>query len=305
MWGIVPAAGRGTRLQPLAFSKELLPLGSRVDNGIERPCAVSEYLLERMILGGADKICIVISPDKSDILGYFGDCYGSAHIVYAVQPRPCGLCDAVFRAHPLMTDSEPVIVGLPDTIWFPDTALAALPDDVLSFLLFPVERPEFFDAVVLDGAGRVLEVEVKRPDPSSHWIWGAFKIPGRVFPALRRLWIARGRADEYFGTLINAYLADGGTALGVRAGAAYVDVGTLNGYRAAMALLAEQSNMGASAKVVQAMGWPAGRRPKTLARRAGVSPALPPPYPPPLAGEGRVGAGETPTVPLARAWRRE
>jgi len=275
MWGIVPAAGRGTRLQPLAFSKELLPLGSRIDDGIERPCAVSEYLLERMILGGADKICIVISPDKSDILGYFGDCYGSAHIVYAVQPRPCGLCDAVFRAHPLMTDSEPVMVGLPDTIWFPDTALAALPDDVLSFLLFPVERPEFFDAVVLDGAGRVLEVEVKRPDPSSHWIWGAFKIPGRVFPALRRLWIARGRADEYFGTLINAYLADGGTALGVRAGAAYVDVGTLNGYRAAMALLAEQSNIGTPAKVVQAMGWPAGRRARTLAGTAGETPALP------------------------------
>jgi dTDP-glucose pyrophosphorylase len=274
MWGIVPAAGRGTRLEPLAFSKELLPLGSRVDNGIERPCAVSEYLLERMILGGADKVCIVISPDKSDILGYFGDSYGAADIVYAVQPRPCGLCDAVFRAHPLMTDTEPVIVGLPDTIWFPDTALATLPDDVLSFLLFRVERPEFFDAVVLDGAGRVAAIEVKRPDASSCWIWGAFKVPGRVFAALRRMWIARGRADEYFGTLINAYLADGGTALGVRAGAAYVDVGTLNGYRAAMALLAEQSSIGAPAKVVQAMGWPAGRLPKMLAGTAGVSPAV-------------------------------
>src|SRR5712671_2402230 len=291
MWGIVPAAGRGTRLQPLTFSKELIPLGSRVDNGVERPRAVSEYLLERMIMGGTDKICIVISPDKSDILGYFGDCYGSAHIVYAVQPRPCGLCDAVFRAHPLMTDDEPVIVGLPDTIWFPRSALATLPDDVLSFLLFPVERPEFFDAVVLDSAGRVAEIEVKRPGASSRWIWGAFKIPGRVFPALRRLWIARRRADEYFGTLINAYLADGGTALGVRAGAAYVDVGTRNGYRAAMALLAEQSHVGASPKAVQAMGWPAGRLAKTLARSAGVSPAPP---------DGASHAGETPAVPAGR-----
>ena len=31
MWGIVPAAGRGSRIQPLAFSKELLPVGSRLD----------------------------------------------------------------------------------------------------------------------------------------------------------------------------------------------------------------------------------------------------------------------------------
>jgi glucose-1-phosphate thymidylyltransferase len=28
-WGIIPAAGLGTRIQPLAFSKELLPVGTR------------------------------------------------------------------------------------------------------------------------------------------------------------------------------------------------------------------------------------------------------------------------------------
>ena len=32
MWGVVPAAGRGSRIQPLAFSKELLPVGSRSEN---------------------------------------------------------------------------------------------------------------------------------------------------------------------------------------------------------------------------------------------------------------------------------
>ena len=43
MWGIVPAAGSGTRIQPLAFSKELLPVGSRVEaDGSERPKAVSD-----------------------------------------------------------------------------------------------------------------------------------------------------------------------------------------------------------------------------------------------------------------------
>ena len=33
MWGIIPAAGNGTRIQPLAFSKELLPVGSRQQDG--------------------------------------------------------------------------------------------------------------------------------------------------------------------------------------------------------------------------------------------------------------------------------
>src|SRR4051794_22504588 len=99
MWGIVPAAGRGTRIQPLAFSKELLPVGSRTDElGAERPCAVSEYLIERMILGGADKICFIISPGKSDILEYFGACYRGARIAYVVQQTSAGLCDAIFQA---------------------------------------------------------------------------------------------------------------------------------------------------------------------------------------------------------------
>ena len=92
MWEIVPAAGIGSRIQPLAFSKELLPVGSRLDNGVERPCAVSEYLIERMIHGGADKICFVISPGKSDIMEYYGASYGGASIAYVVQPEALGRC---------------------------------------------------------------------------------------------------------------------------------------------------------------------------------------------------------------------
>src|SRR3954451_22288906 len=99
MWGIIPAAGRGSRIQPLAFSKELLPVGSRVHGDVQRPCAVSEYLVQRMIRGGADKICFVIAPGKTDIMGYYGTefiCeHGSAKIAYVVQPRPSGLCDAI------------------------------------------------------------------------------------------------------------------------------------------------------------------------------------------------------------------
>jgi dTDP-glucose pyrophosphorylase len=239
MWGIVPAAGRGSRIQPLAFSKELLPVGSRLDNGVERPCAVSEYLVERLIRGGADKICFVIGPGKSDILEYYGESYGTTPTAYVVQPSPAGLCDAIFRAAPFIAEHEAVAVGLPDTVWFPDSGLCDLPKDRLSFLLFPVQHPELFDAVVLDGDERVREIQVKRPSASSSWIWGAFKMPGSVFHALRRLWLARERCDEYLGTLVNAYLAEGGDAVGVKSGAAYVDVGTLNGYRAALRLLAE------------------------------------------------------------------
>ena len=240
MWGIIPAAGAGSRIQPLAFSKELLPVGSRYDGAVERPRAVSEYLVERMIRGGATHICFVVSPGKSDILEYYGGEIGTAHICYTVQPVPSGLCDSLFRALPLIPPDEDVVIGLPDTIWFPEDALRRLPAGALSFLLFPVERPELFDAVVCDDAGHVREIQVKRADATSNWIWGAFKMPARVLGELHRLWLERERRDEYIGTLVNEWLARGGNALGITAGEAYVDVGTLNGYRQAMRLLSAQ-----------------------------------------------------------------
>jgi dTDP-glucose pyrophosphorylase len=242
MWGIIPAAGAGSRIQPLAFSKELLPVGSRRDGHTERPRAASEYIIERMILGGADKICFVISPGKSDIISYYGGGMGDADFAYVVQPRPGGLCDAIFRALPVISPEENVLIGLPDTIWFPEEGLRELPHDVLSFLLFPVEHPEFFDAVVTDKCGRVQEIQVKKPGAASNWIWGAFKMPARILQQLHKLWLERERQDEYIGTLVNAWLARGGVAQGIRAGESYVDIGTLHGYRAAISLLSSISS---------------------------------------------------------------
>ena len=237
MWGIIPAAGSGSRIQPLAFSKELLPVGSRCENGAERPRAVSEYLVERMIAAGADRLCFVISPAKGDILQYYGSRLWGIDIAYTVQPAPGGLCDAVFRAAPLIHPDDAVMIGLPDTIWFPSNALSLLPDGVLALLLFPVARPELFDAVSTDERDRVLHIHVKERGAPSQWIWGAMKMPGRVFHALHALWQRPERGDEYLGTLINAWLAQGGEAVGTRAGNQYVDTGTLDGYRAAMRLL--------------------------------------------------------------------
>lgn len=247
MWGIIPAAGAGSRIQPLAFSKELLPAGCWFDGDTERPRAVSEYIIERMVNAGATKICFVISPGKSDILGYYGSGLGKADFAYVVQPNPTGLCDAIFRALPLIPPEEPVVVGLPDTIWFPENGLCALPDGVLSFLLFPVGRPEFFDAVVTDDSGRVQEIQVKQRDAKSKWVWGAFKMPGSVLRELFGLWEQRDRCDEYFGTLINAYLLRGGEARAVAAGESYVDIGTLNGYRSAINLLSAMARESKSA----------------------------------------------------------
>lgn len=240
MWGIVPAAGMGSRMQPLAFSKELLPVGSRGGGADERPRAVSEYLVERMRRAGATRVCFVISPGKSDIVEYFGAGVGDARACYVVQPTPDGLCDAVFRALPLIAPEDEVLVGLPDTVWFPEDGLSRLEGGGLSFLCFPVDRPELFDAVIADDDGEVREIRVKQADPGTRWVWGAFKLDGAVMRELYALWRDRDRRDVYVGTLVSEWLRRGGHARAVRAGERYVDVGTVDGFREAMKLLSER-----------------------------------------------------------------
>jgi len=224
-------------MQPLAFSKELLPVGSRTDGREDRPVAVSEYLVDRMLLAGVTRLCFVISPGKSDILEYYGGSVRGANVCYVVQNEPAGLCDALFRALPFIDPDEWVCVGLPDTIWFPEQGFAMLGDHPFSMLLFPVEQPQLFDAVTLDESGFVREVEVKAKNPKSRWVWGGFKLKGAILADLHRLWQGPGRHDEYLGTLVNEYVQNGGSVRGVARGRAYVDVGTLHGYREATRLL--------------------------------------------------------------------
>jgi glucose-1-phosphate thymidylyltransferase len=242
MWGIIPAAGKGSRIQPLAFSKELLPLSGNA----RRPRAVSDYLMERLTLGGARRICFVISPEKSDILQYYGGSAWNASICYTVQPRPEGLCDAIFCALPVIEPRAPVLVGLPDTIWFPADAMQSLPDDRFSFLLFPVSAPQFFDSVEWAESGRITAIRVKEPSAVSNWIWGAFKLPQSILQELFDLWEERGRTDQFIGTLVTAWIERGGEAWAVPAGTSYLDVGTMDGYLEAMRIMADSARASAA-----------------------------------------------------------
>lgn len=242
MIGVIPAAGAGQRIQPLGCSKELLPVGSRQVDGVLRPKAVSEFLVERMIAAGATQICMVISAEKSDIVRYYAEREYSAEIFYVVQKNPAGLCDALFKAEPFIPDNEQVLIGLPDTIWFPENAFLPAIDDraEVNLVLFPVLNPQVFDAVICDPFGYVQKVEVKQSDAHSHWIWGAVTATGKAFRTLRYLWESRHREDEYLGHLLNAYIAAGNPVRASHSGEHYMDVGTIEGYHAAQDFLRRQ-----------------------------------------------------------------
>jgi glucose-1-phosphate thymidylyltransferase len=249
MIGIIPAAGAGQRIQPLGCSKELLPVGARTVDGIQRPKAVSEYLVERMIAAGAERICMVISAEKSDIVRYYAERDYAAEIFYVVQRKPAGLCDALFRAEAFVSDDEQVLIGLPDTIWFPENAYRPAVDQLagVNLVLFPVLNPAVFDAVVCDEQGFVERVEVKQAQPGSHWIWGAVTASGKAFRALKHLWNARHCEDEYLGHLLNAYIAAGNPVRATYSGEHYMDVGTIEGYHSAQDFLRKPREPGLKA----------------------------------------------------------
>jgi glucose-1-phosphate thymidylyltransferase len=235
MWGIVPSAGVGSRIQPLAFSRELAPAGGGED---ERPRAASDHLVDRLVSAGATQVCFVVAAGSSDIVAYHGAEAGGVPATYVVQPRAAGLCDAIFRALPLIRAEDQVVVGLPDTLWFPAHALSKLGDGGLSFLCFPVATPGRFEAVLEGEDGEVRALGVAPRDPGSRWVWGAFKLDGATLRALHELWIERRREDVDVGTLVNAWLERGGAARAVRAGELLLDVGTEDGHREAARLFA-------------------------------------------------------------------
>ena len=100
-----------------------------------------------------------------------------------------------------------------------------------------MQSPWNFDGVNTDGNDEVRSIQVKDPQARNPWIWGAIKLPGHVYHALHQLWERRRRKDEYLGTLVNEWLAQGGKAVGIRAGTQYLDVGTIEGFHQACGLL--------------------------------------------------------------------
>jgi hypothetical protein len=66
---------------------------------------------------------------------------------------------------------------------------------------------------------------------------------GEAFRELKLLWESRHRQDEYLGDLLNASIAAGNIVRATAAGEVYMDVGTLEGYRAAAQYLEKRERL--------------------------------------------------------------
>ncbi len=177
--GLIPAGGHATRISPLPCSKELIPLGWRVDEtGLPKPKVVSHYLLERYKAAGVSKAWFILRKGKWDIPQYYGhgDMVGM-DLAYLIMNHPHGHPFTLDQAYPFVRDNL-VAFGYPDIIFEPFDAFSVLlkrqAETQASAVLgvFPIRPDQRWDICTFGNNGRIDVVAV--PDPPvllQRWGW--------------------------------------------------------------------------------------------------------------------------------------
>ena len=229
IYGSIPAGGLGTRLQPIGFSKELAPVGRR---------AVIEFLIERMIIAGIDKIFINTAEDKSDLIRYLAHKSQYRHnLIFMVRERK-GLLNGITMPEQFLREDDELYFGLPDTIWYPKDGFKAVRDvkGELVLGLFDTGTPERFDSVVIDKDAKIKSIEVKVPKPKTKWTWAMGKMTVRAARILNQIESTQGE-HPLFGNAMDEYCQTHSGYAVELAGSSCLDIGIPDDYEKAEAFV--------------------------------------------------------------------
>ncbi len=244
---VIPAAGRGTRLQPAthAIPKPLLPV-------VDRPAI--EYVIEEAADAGAREVVVIVDPDGGDLFEQHFAAGGLARavglrITTVRQDEPLGLGDAIRRAAPVVGDRRFMCL-LADTILRPGCdlmgPLLAAGDDASAVALNEVDGDLLdrygvvsFDGWDAPGVAR-LTGAIEKPGaaraPSNLGLIGRYVFNPDVFDALAGL--DAGHGGEIQLTDAVDVLARWGTCRGVVVDDGLLDMGRPIGLLGASAVIA-------------------------------------------------------------------
>jgi len=238
--GVVPMAGRATRLAQLPCSKEIHPVEPRrgAYNADERPRAVCEYLLEKMRVAGVTRVYVILREGKWDIPGHLGDgSMAGLHLAYLMMGLPYGTPYSVDQAYPFLQNAI-VAFGFPDMVLGPEDIFGKLleyqrmchADVVLG--LFPADRPEKVDMVEVDSSGKVIRIAIKPQYTELRATWG-ITVWTPVFTRFMHEFLVShqqivDREPELFmGDIIQAGIKEGLSVYGMQVSELpFIDVGT-------------------------------------------------------------------------------
>ena len=178
--GVIPAAGRATRLDLLPCSKEVFPIGFRVVEGetLPRPKTVCHYLLEKMRLAGIQKTYMVLRSGKWDIPAYLqsGSLIGMDLAYLIAEVTNCAP-DTLNYAFPFVREAR-VVLGFPDILFQPEDAFVQLlaahaqTQADVQLGLFPAPQPDKLDMVAYTASGRVEQILNKPATTDLQYGWG-------------------------------------------------------------------------------------------------------------------------------------
>jgi dTDP-glucose pyrophosphorylase len=223
--GLIPAAGKGSRLGPFTYAipKELLPVGEK---------AVIEHVVESMTIAGIEEITVVVSPHKHGLSDYLGSGrrFG-VHFNYVVQDEQKGLADAVLAGEHTIDRTFAVVLG--DNYFEPKTFLK----DIISFHCAEhadttVGVAEVQDVtrhgIITPDGNRVIDIREKPPvkeAASNLGALGAYVFERSVFDAI--LATKPGVKGEYQLTdSIRIQIQEGKRVLFKKIDGIHIDVGT-------------------------------------------------------------------------------
>ena len=178
--GLIPAAGRATRIAPLPCSKEIYPLGLRTvgEENAGAPKVICHYLLDKMRLAGVTKAFIILREGKWDIPAYLGDGAScNMNLAYLMLGLPYGVPYTIDQACNFVKESV-IAFGFPDILFEPDDAFVQLlsrqtisdADAVLG--IFPADRTRKVDMVDISDGGQIREIIIKPEETNLQHTWG-------------------------------------------------------------------------------------------------------------------------------------
>jgi glucose-1-phosphate thymidylyltransferase len=248
--GLLPMAGRGSRLWPYRYPKELFPVAlvPAPDGVGVNPWPVCQYAIDAMRRAGAERCVAVVSDEKYEVLRVLGDgTEAGLPLCYVHQRDALGLPHVVQCARPWLGDAD-VLLALPDTVVLPGDALARLHEarlrERMDLMLGVLPTPESgrLGPVEIDAEGRVLRILDKPGDDRTGNTWAILSWSS-VFTDYCCRWEAlRGREGRREGALGHAMEA--ARADGLRVGAMvfadgmFADIGTPQGLAATVQQLA-------------------------------------------------------------------
>jgi UDP-N-acetylglucosamine diphosphorylase / glucose-1-phosphate thymidylyltransferase / UDP-N-acetylgalactosamine diphosphorylase / glucosamine-1-phosphate N-acetyltransferase / galactosamine-1-phosphate N-acetyltransferase len=223
--GLIPAAGKGSRLGPFTYAipKELLPVGEK---------AVIEHVVEAMTCAGIEEITLVVSPHKHGLSDYLGSGkrFG-VHFNYVVQDEQKGLADAVLAGEHTLDDTFAVVLG--DNYFEPKIFLR----DMINFHCTESADTTVGVAEVQDvtrhgiinpGENRIIDIREKpsvQEAASNLGALGAYIFDTTIFDAIRKT--LPGVNGEYQLTdSIRVQIREGKRVLFKKIDGIHIDVGT-------------------------------------------------------------------------------